>query len=64
MVFSVLVYVGVATVNLGIVVILYELNSQYDMLLDELKNAFKYRMEKKFELLFINCINSHQLIIK
>lgn len=41
-----------------------ELTNQFDMLLNEIKDAFKYRMEKQFEMRFIDCIRHHQMIIK
>lgn len=46
-------------------VILYELNSQYKMLLEEIKNAFVYKINQQlFKKHMIKCIRHHQLIIK
>lgn len=59
-----LVYLSAGSYNLGLVIILFELNNQYNLLLDELKNAFNQKTDEKFKDNFINCIRQHQLIIK
>lgn len=52
------------TYNFGFVMVLFELNNQFDMLLNELKETFNYRIEKKFREHFIDCFCHHQMIIK
>lgn len=45
-------------------VILYEVNNQLQLLLDGVKEAFIYRMDKTFQKHFIDCIFHHQIIIR
>lgn len=61
---SIILNVSLASFNIGLIVIFNELNIQFQMLLDELRNAFKYRTEEKFKKLFVDCVYHHQLIIK
>eukprot|EP00102_Acyrthosiphon_pisum_P018798 XP_016656008.1 PREDICTED: odorant receptor 42a-like [Acyrthosiphon pisum] len=36
----------------------------FEMLLNGINDAFKYKMDKQFQTLFIDCIRHHQIIIK
>lgn len=63
-VFVAILYISVATFNFGVMVFLNEMNTQYEMLLDEIKDAFDHRMNDNFKSRFIDCIHHHQIIIK
>lgn len=52
------------TFNFGIMVFWYELTCQFQILLNEVKEAFKHRMDHTFQKRFIECICHHQMIIK
>ncbi|XP_060868321.1 odorant receptor 85b-like isoform X1 [Metopolophium dirhodum] len=63
-IFTIILCISVFSFNLGFMVFLNELITQFEMLLDEINDAFKYKMDKQFETLFIDCIRHHQIIIK
>ncbi|KAF0762588.1 odorant receptor 49b-like [Aphis craccivora] len=48
----------------GFIVLLSELNYQFEHLLHGLEHAFNHRMEQKFKIIFFDCVRHHQLIIK
>lgn len=50
--------------NIGLMVFLSELNDQIYKLTCGLNETFKYRMEKEFQIHFIDCVRHHQSIIK
>lgn len=62
--FVLLVYISAGSYNLGFMIVLYELNNQYEILLEGIKNSFNFKMDHRFEKHFIECIRQHQLIIK
>lgn len=61
---ALIIYISIILSNLGLMMIFYELNIQYEILLNGLDNAFTYRKKNKFEILFNNCIRHHQIIIE
>jgi len=63
-IFTIILYISVLSFNLGFMVFLNELTNQFEMLLDGINDAFKYKMDKQFQTLFIDCIRHHQIIIK
>lgn len=63
-IFTICLFISVLSFNLGFMVFLNELNTQFEMLLDGINDAFKYKMNKQFSTLFIDCIRHHQIIIK
>jgi hypothetical protein len=48
----------------GFIMLLSELNYQFEHLLYGLEQAFNHRMEQQFKIVFLDCIRHHQLIIK
>jgi len=64
-IFTIILYISVLSFNLGLMVFLNELTNQFEILLDGINDAFKYRMDKlQFQTRFIDCIRHHQIIIK
>ncbi|XP_029342311.1 uncharacterized protein LOC107882321 [Acyrthosiphon pisum] len=63
-IFTIILYISVLSFNLGYMVFLNELITQFEMLLNGINDAFKYKMDKQFQTLFIDCIRHHQIIIK
>uniref|UniRef100_A0A2S2PJ41 Gustatory and odorant receptor 7 n=1 Tax=Schizaphis graminum TaxID=13262 RepID=A0A2S2PJ41_SCHGA len=63
-IFTIVLYISTLSFNLGFMVFLNEVTNQFEMLLDEIKDAFKYKRDKQFQPLFIDCIRHHQVIIK
>lgn len=63
-IFTIILYISVLSFNLGFMVFLNEFTNQFEMLLDGINDAFKYKMDKQFQTLFIDCIRHHQIIIK
>jgi len=63
-IFTISLYISVLSLNLGFMVFLNELTTQFEMLLDGINDAFKFKMDKQFPSLFIDCIRHHQIIIK
>jgi len=63
-IFTIILYISTLSFNLGFMVFLNEVTNQFEMLLDEIKDAFKYKRDKQFQPLFIDCIRHHQIIIK
>lgn len=53
-----------AIFNFGLMIILYEMNNQFELLLSGIKDAFSHRMGQQFQEYFIDCIRHHQIIIK
>ncbi|XP_027848734.2 uncharacterized protein LOC114128419 [Aphis gossypii] len=62
--FTVILYISSLSFNLGFMVFLNELTNQFEILLDGINDAFKYKRDKQFQPLFIDCIRHHQIIIK
>lgn len=56
--------ISAASYNFAFVVVVYEFDFQFKMLLDELNEAFNYRHDKRFKKYFIDCIIHHQMIIR
>ncbi|XP_025200899.1 odorant receptor 49b-like [Melanaphis sacchari] len=63
-VLTVILYISTLSFNLGFMVFLNELTNQFEILLDGIDNAFKFKRDKQFQLFFIDCIRHHQIIIK
>lgn len=63
-VFGAFIYMSVASVNLGFMLMLFELDYQFEMLLIGFKDVFEFRMEQYFLNRFVDCVRHHQVIIK